>query len=294
MRVLRWAHHQLADALGDFVLPLLAAMLPRALANRMLWRAAGLRWLFPGIAPTIEASETVCFEAPSGLYRRWAWTTLMEAAQAWRLLLGLRPRLRVDGRWPQAPGFLAAGMHYGSGITALWHLREAGLAPRFVFRPVGRDDLPGRPVKFVWYRLRTRLIERLCPDGPITTGGAGEVIVDSLRRGRATPVLLFDTPSTQPSDWRLRVGHGEIALRAGGARLFSRIRPDVAFFTVTLDRDSGTETLTITRLDPESPLRDQIMARMQARMRAEPGQWLLWRGAAGLFVPAAGRDSPPD
>lgn len=294
MRVLRWAHHQLADTLGDFVLPLLAAILPRALGNRMLRRAAGLRWLFPGIAPTIEASETVCFGAPSGLYRRWAWTTLMEAAQAWRLLLGLRPRLRVDGRWPQAPGFLAAGMHYGSGITALWHLREAGLAPRFVFRPVGRHDLPGRPVKFVWYRLRTRLIERLCPDGPITTGGAGEVIVDSLGRGHATPVLLFDTPSPQSSDWRLRVGRGEIALRAGGARLFSRIRPEVAFFTVSLDPETGAETLAIERLQPEHSLRDQIMERMHATMRADPGQWLLWRGAAGLFVPTAERDSPSD
>lgn len=285
MRVFTWLHHQFADLLSDFILPGLAALLPPRWMNRMLWHAAGITWLFPDSTRAIESSENACFEEASDLPRRWAWTTLVEAAQAWRLILGLRPRLTLSGQWPEKPGFIAAGMHYGTGICALWHLRRCGLRPRFVFRPVERNDLPGRPVKLAWYRLRTRLIRRLCPDGPITTGGASQRIVQALREDRSTPILLFDTPTREAGDWCMRVGRAEIPLRSGGARLFSQTSAAVAFFVVTIDPDTGRSELAITRLNPDRGLQEQIMEHMEEAMRNDHGQWLLWRGVEGLFRP---------
>lgn len=283
MRALTWLHHQFADLLSDFVLPGLAALLPQRWMNRLLWQAAGLAWLFPDSAQAIEPSENACFGAVSDLRRRWAWTTLVEAAQAWRLIFGLRPRLTVNGHWPQEPGFIAAGMHYGTGIIALWHLRHCGLRPRFVFRPVARNDLPGRPVKRAWYRLRTRLIKQLCPNGPITTGGASQRINQALHEDRSTPVLLFDTPTQEPGDWCMRVGQAEIPLRSGGARRFGQTGTPVAFFVVTVNPDTGESELAITRLDPHRPVQEQVMEYMEQAMKHDPGQWLLWRGVEGLF-----------
>lgn len=283
MRVFIWLHHQFADLLSDFILPGLAALLPPRWMNRLLWHAAGITWLFPDSTRAIESSENACFEEASDLRRRWAWTTLMEAAQAWRLILGLRPRLTLSGQWPEKPGFIAAGMHYGTGICALWHLRHCGLRPRFVFRSVERNDLPGRLVKLAWYRLRTRLIRRLCPDGPITTGGASRRIIQALREDRSTPILLFDTPTREAGDWFMRVGRAEIPLRSGGAKHFSQTSAAVAFFVVTIDPDTGRSELAITRLNPDCGFREQIIKYMEDAMRNDRGQWLLWHGVEGLF-----------
>lgn len=289
MKLLTWLHHQIADGLADFLLPAVAAILPRRWSNGLLWKAAAVEWLYPASGNAIEPSEHACFEQPVDLRRRWAWTTLMEAAEAWRLMFGLRPRLTVEGQWPQSPGFVAAGMHYGVGISALWHLRRQGLLPQFVFRSVDRQDLPGRPVKLAWYRLRTRLIRRLCPDGPITTGGAGQRIIEALNDRRSTPVVLFDTPTPEASDWCLRVGNAELPLRSGGARLFGQTGATVVFFVVTIDPQTARTVLTITTLTPDRPVDEQVMALMEKTMCNDPGQWLLWRGVEGLFRPAANR-----
>ncbi len=289
MRIMAWLHHQVADLLTDFVFTPLAAVLPQFLTNRFLWHVAGIEWLFPGTYAAIRHSETICFDSATELPRRWAWTTLMEAAQAWRLMLGLRPRLEVRGNWPDQPGFIAAGMHYGAGICALWHLRESGLQPRFVFRPVAARDLPGRPLKLAWYQLRTRLIRRLCPPGPISTGGAGNRILQVLETGRAAPVVLFDTPMRDNGDWRMRVGKAKIPLRSGGARLFGQMQTDVTFFTVTIEPDTGRLELAITRLESGVSLQDQVLQLMETAMSRDPGQWLLWHGVEGMFQPSSGQ-----
>jgi hypothetical protein len=292
VRALRWLNFQVTDLLTDFITPGLAAILPAPWSNRMLWHIARWRWLFPATTELIRHSESQCFGQEIDLPRRWAWTTLTEAAQAWRLMLGLRPRLRVEGHWPDQAGFIAAGMHYGAGIAALWHLRESGLEPRFVFRPVSASDLPGRPVKRVWYRLRTRLIMRLCPQGPISTGGAGQRILDVIDAGTATPVLLFDTPSLQSDDWAMAVGNSRLGLRSGGVRLFSTAGVDVSFFVVTIDPDSGWLELAIHPLESGNSLADDIGVLMEAAMRRDAGQWLLWHSARGLFKPGK-QQRPP-
>jgi len=285
--MLTWLRHQWADLFADFILPALAAVLPRRWSNALLWRAAGIEALFPDSGKAIAANEQCCFGQSVDLRRRWAWSYLFEAAEAWRLIFGLRPRLTIEGRWPEAPGFIAAGMHYGAGISGLWHLREAGLSPQFVLRSVDRADLPGRQVKLLWYRLRMRLIRRLCPDGPITTGGAAQRILDAIETHRSTPVVLFDTPSPEGSDWCLPVGQAEIPLRSGGARLFGEAKATVVFFEVTIDLGTGDTVLSITPLQPQPTVKTQVMALMARTMHRDPGQWLLWRGVEGLFRPAA-------
>ncbi len=284
MRALTWLHHQVTDLLTDFVITGLAALLPPTWANRLLWRFAGIPWLFPGAVCAIRQSESVCFADARDLARRWAWTTLMEATQAWRLLLGLRPRMVVKGNWPEHSAFIAAGMHYGAGINALWHLHRSGLKPRFVFRPVAASDLPGRPVKLIWYRLRTRLINRLCPAGPISTGGAGERILEALDEQGATPVVLFDTPTNDNSGWRMRVGQAQVNLRSGGVRLFGKAGVELAFFVVSIDRETGQLELSINQTGTGVDSMDRLMSMMETTMRTDAGQWLLWHSVQGLFT----------
>lgn len=293
MQVPVWLHHQVADLLTDFFIPGIAAVLPPNWSNRLLRRAAAIQWLFPGAVSAIRDSEAICFNTSLNLPREWAWTTLMEAAQTWRLMLGLNPRLNVTGDWPASPGFIAAGMHYGAGIVALWHLNRSGLRPRFVFRPVASSDLPGRPVKLAWFRLRTRLIISLCPGGPISTGGAGKRILKVLDEGQATPIVLFDTPTNEHTDWCMQVCNAQINLRSGGARLFSGAGSKLVFFVVTINPATGQSHLTIKKLDSGTTSMDQLKSLMEAEMSRRPGQWLLWHSVQGLFMPASRQQGNP-
>src|SRR5699024_11235280 len=135
---------------------------------------------------------------------------------------------------------------------------------------VDRQDLPGRPIQLAGYRLRTRLIQRLCPDGPITTGGGGRRIVEALHAGRTTPVMLFDTPTPETSDWCLQVCNGELPLRSGGARLLDKAGAALVFFVATIDARTGNPVIEITPLTRHRPVAEQVMPLMEDTRRDDP------------------------
>lgn len=292
MGALAWLHRQMADLITVFLLPALAGLMPAKVCTALCWLAAGQAWLFPSTYASARRSAECALARAETLPREWAWTTLIEAAETWRLIFGLSPRLDVEGEWPTQPGFVAASLHYGVGTSVLWHLRESGLAPRFVYRPVASTELPGRPVLQAWYKLRTRLIERLCPTGGIRTGGARQTIAEALKQRDGTVVVLFDAPS---ADGRLQlsIGRARLRLRTGGLRLIESANNPVAFFHVHVDRLSGRCRLRIRMLSRTRPLAPQLTKQIKTVISADPGQWLLWHGVEGLLLPGPGTTSAP-
>ncbi|MDZ7791980.1 MAG: hypothetical protein U5L08_16070 [Xanthomonadales bacterium] len=279
--VLRWLRHQVSDAATAVAFPLVGALLPARLSKSMLWRVAGWSWLFAEHRAAIEWSERECFGEPFGLLQHWAWTTLMDAMETWRIAIGLSPRLEIRGEWPAKPGFVAAGVHFGSGIGALWHLRENGLSPRLVYRPVARGDMPGRPILYLWGRLRVHLMQRLCPAGAISTGGASGQIMDALRERTSTLMLVLDTPGAPDSRWHIEVAHCLVGLRTGGLKLIEEQRPAVTFFHGRFDRDSGRTLLTLQSLDDDSINAAGLLEVMKTAIAEDSCQWVLWHCIRG-------------
>lgn len=279
--VLRWLRHQTRDAVTAVLAPLSAALLPARLSKSLLWRLAGWSWLFAEHQEAIEWSEQQCFGKSVNLHQHWAWTNLMDAMETWRIAVGLGPRLDVHGQWPVRPGFVAAGIHFGSGIGALWHLRERGLSPRLVYRPVARGDMPGRPILYLWARLRVRLMHRLCPAGAISTGGASETILETLHEETSTLVLVLDTPGAPDSRWQLPIGRCLVGLRTGGLKLIEEQRPAVTFFHGRFDRNSGRTRLTLRALDEEATRTSDLLGLMREAIDEDPCQWVLWHCIRG-------------
>ncbi|WP_376694039.1 hypothetical protein [Wenzhouxiangella sp. EGI_FJ10409] len=281
----QWLAHQLRDAVTAVLAPLSAAILPARLSKSLLWRVASIGWLFAEHRAAIAWSEQACFGEKADLHRHWAWTNLMDAMETWRIALGLSPRLDIEGEWPAAPGFVAAGIHFGSGIGALWHLRESGLSPRLVYRPVAPGDMPGRPILYHWSRLRVRLMHRLCPAGAISTGGASDRIVETLRDGDSTLMLVLDTPGAPDSRWQLTMGRCRVGLRTGGLKLIDEEAPPVTFFHGRFDRNTGRTRLTLQTLDEASTNASGLLAIMQEAIADDPCQWVLWHCIRGHCAP---------
>ena len=279
--IFRWVRHQISDTMIAVAFPLAGALLPARLSKSILWRVAGWSWLFADQRAAVEWSERHCFGEPVELLQNWAWTNLMDAMETWRIAIGLAPRLDIQGDWPAESGFVAAGIHFGSGIGALWHLRESGLSPRLVYRPVVRGEMSGRPILYLRARLRVHLMHRLCPAGAISTGGSSGQIMDALRERTSTLMLVLDTPGAPDSRWRISIGQCLVGLRTGGLKLIDEQQPPVTFFQGCFDRDSGRTVLTLQSLDNGSNDAAGLLEVMKAAIDKDPRQWVLWQCVRG-------------
>lgn len=278
-----WLHLQIADAMVCFMLPAFAAILPARLAKSFLWRAARIGWLFADRSARVDRAAEKCFGETGNMQQHWRWATLMEASESWRLMVGISPRLEVDGQWPEQPGFVAAAMHYGSGIVALWHMREQGLQPRLIFRPVTRADMPGRPVLYLWSRMRLNLFHRLCLNRPIQTGGAREQVAGAIANLDGSPMLAFDTPTDQPDRWAMTVGRGKVRLREGGLRVIRDTPCRLAACSVTSDRRTGRARLRIRPAEDSCDQEGFLLEFMNRTIADDPGQWHLWPVIEGFI-----------
>lgn len=278
-----WLHLQIADALVCFILPALGALLPARLAKSFLWRAASIGWLFADRSAQVDRAAEKCFGETGNMQQHWRWATLMEASESWRMMVGLKPRLEVDGQWPEKPGFVAAAMHYGSGIVGLWHLRELGLEPRLVFRPVTRADMPGRPVLYLWSKMRLHLFHRLCLNRPIQTGGARERVAEAIAEQDGSPMLAFDTPSSEPDRWAMTVGRGKVRLREGGLRTIRATPCRLVAFSITSNRNSGRALLRIRQAPDDCDQEQFLLEFMNRTIADDPGQWHLWPVIEGFI-----------
>ncbi|MGY6630004.1 MAG: hypothetical protein ACXIUL_03255 [Wenzhouxiangella sp.] len=273
---LHWLAMQFTDALAVYLIPLTGALLPARLCKSLIWRLAGWAWLLPDRSRWIDHAESVYLGSQGRLAREWRWMHFMESAEYARLILGLPARLEVDGQWPDRPGFMAVGMHLGAGITALWHLKRLGLSPRLIYRPVRPEDLPGRPLLYWFHRLRLRLMVKLCPAGPIGTGGARQEILEAIQSGRSVPMIIADTPSPRPDAPMIRVGQRHLGLRQGVFSLIEESASPVVFFVTTFCPHSGKTRLVIDPVDAQPGASQRLLARMEHLLAQTPGQWHLW------------------
>jgi len=278
-----WLHLQIADALISFIVPVVAAILPARMTKSLLWQVARIGWLFADRSARVDRAAEKCFGETGNMQQHWRWATLMENSETWRLMVGLSPRISVDGEWPDEPGFVAAAMHYGSGIVALWHMRELGLQPRLVFRPVTRADMPGRPVLYLWSRLRLGLFFRLCLSRPIQTGGARETVADAIAHRDGSPMLAFDTPSSEPDRWAMTIGRGKMRLREGGLRIIRDTPCRLVAVSVTSNRQTGKAHLRIRQAEPGADQQQFLLEFMNRTIADDPGQWHLWPVIEGFI-----------
>ncbi len=279
MRFLRLLAH---DLTGIWVAAFLAALLPPSLGTRLLWLVARLVNFHPDDPQSVGTYKS-CWPDRSMSARELRWAVLMEAAVAWRVWMGRAPVMEMEGQWPDTPGFVAVGAHFGAGIVVLWSLREAGLDPRLIFRPPTRAWLWRRPAGYVWNLLRYRLILRLCPGGCVATGGSRSQIESMLESGDCVPVIHFDTPTqTGSAEWTLQVGARHMRLPTGGRDLVQQAKADVIVFQPIMDLTCGKVRVRLLSCRANE-LAERYSNWTSELIANHPEQWYLWPVIAPYF-----------
>lgn len=271
-----WLTHLVRDLFRYLFVPFVAAILPRRISAAWLTSASRWRWLFPERDQARAAIEK-CFDDGRVQLDQVALTLLNESTTAWKLLIGRRLHVRQHGAWPSTSRFVAAGGHFGSGLSVLWSLKQAGLRPCFMLRRPSRDWRRSRPIVYYWSSLRLKLIARLCNGNLIVTGGARQKLRSALEAGTVTPVVLFDTPGPpSESGWTLPVGNAAITLPEGARDTVAEDARDIVLFLpLTNVRDVDAE-LYVERLDPAVGLSEGFPQKFGEAIARSPAEWHFW------------------
>lgn len=272
----RWLAYFFGDSLRYLLVPFLAAIMPRRLAGAWLTLASKWRWIFPERDRVRDAIDQCFDNRPVGV-EQVALTLLNESTTAWKLLIGRRLRVRQHAEWPSTFKFVAAGGHFGSGLSVLWSLKQAGLQPCFMLHRPVRDWRRSRPIVYYWSCVRFKLIERICSGNLIVTGGARKKLQTALKSGSVTPVVLFDTPDTPSnSNWTLPVGKLAITLPEGARDIVAESAWEVVLFRPLTNIGEVDAELYLERLDPAAGLAEEFPKKFSDALAESPAEWHFW------------------
>jgi hypothetical protein len=250
--------------------------MPRRLSAAWLTLASKWRWILPR-RDEVRAAIDQCFEGRSISLEQIALTLLNESTTAWKLLIGRRLRVRQHTDWPENSNFVAVGGHFGSGLSVIWSLKQAGLRPSFMLRRPSPAWRRYRPIHYYWSVVRFKLIERLCNGNLIVTGGARKKLADALESGSVTPVILFDTPTTaDDSDWTLPIGNAAISMPRGGRDVVTDSAADIVLFLPLTNVQEVDAELHIERLDRDVGLEREFPQKFGQTLARFPEEWHFW------------------
>jgi hypothetical protein len=195
--------HELACLWEFWLLPLVVALLPyRAGIAFARWCALRLRLYEERARAGLAHYRTA---RPRGDPHRWLaefrFAQLIDHADLfWALTRSERFLLsRLDAApRPGAPPLMVISMHFGQGLLLLPWLRACGTPARFLSVRFDASAFESR-LRYLYARLRMRVVEKLAGVPAIYTGGArGEIAATFAQSGAVYGLIDVPTPAANP------------------------------------------------------------------------------------------------
>ena len=295
MKLIPSMGRQAGDFLTYILLPLCCVFLPYELGDSMIRKIARLGCLLNArsTAALALARRYVIVDDEDGWRARWRLTELLEARDLWFSTLGrgkvLARSVRQVGMPETGNGLVLIGMHWGPSMLVLQLFRDAGHAPRFVYRKARPETWRSTPFHYFYTRLMVAHIRRICAGRDITVPGARRELQEALGEP-GSPVILLDAPTTQEGrSIKVMVGNLEAEFNRDGPELLVAGKWRCVLYSLGMDH-SGARVLRCSEpFEPGSV--EQLMQRfavlMSRHLEQDSAQWRLWHAADQLF-----RNSP--
>jgi len=282
---------QAGDFLTYILLPLCCVVLPYALGQALIRNIAQRAWLLAArsAAALDSARRFVAVKDEAGWKARWRLVELTEARDLWFFMAGRRKALllslRQQGVPPVTDRLVLIGMHWGPSVMALQLFRDAGLAPRFVYRQIGPDIRRAAPFHYLYLRLLVRYIRKVCAGRDITVPGALKQL-EAATTEPGTPVILLDAPTTRPDhSVTTRVGDLVAEFNSDGPEWLVTGKSTVVLYSLGFNTAGASELRCSEPVRPESTqaLMEQFGQFMAQHLEEDSAQWRLWHAADQLF-----------
>lgn len=288
------------DLFELFGLPALVAALPWRFGTRLCRRLAARRLYAAETEAARQAASGVLPGADDDWARRYRLSRLFDHADLFLMLTRgrrwLNDWLDVEGAWPERGPFVVVTFHYGSGFWSIRHLRRAGFIVQAVRRGFDRA-LFGPAWALYWYiRIRTWVTDRAfgLPTLPDDAHSLRRMR-QALRQGRCI-LGLFDVPVEAGRRAVEAEFFGRPARFPFGLVYLARLEAvPIVVYTVTTDAASGRKHLRIfppiTVADEQQAGRE-VVAHLEAAIRAKPSEWHHWPGISAFFAAAEAAGTP--
>ena len=280
---------QFQDAMYLYIVPLMAALMPWALARRWL-----RFWARRHSGPFEEAAQTAAGIAPRYMdigdvaeFRvnvRLVW--LLDACDLyWSLTRRRRSwwpwHIEQVGAWPESGAFIATSFHHGTGLWAFKSMRVARRDSLLIYGRWAREDYVGRPLLYRYGRMRAREVQRLSGQPVAYRPGVRERVAHALEDGIAV-VGVIDMPPRLATRGQqpVRLLGNDISFPDGVLALARDAHVPIVPWWVEMDLAHCTRRFCIgPPLDPADTSRTlQALAdTLERQIQATPAAWYFWR-----------------
>ena len=172
---------------------------------------------------------------------------------------------------PAAPPLMVIGMHFGQGLWLLPWLRACGTPARFLsvrFDAIAFDSR----LRFLYARLRMRVVEKLAGAPAIYTGGArGEIAATLMQHGSVYG--LIDVPTRSPSAANGLLFGAPVFWPSGLVDTARAAGADLLLLTSQCE-PNGRRSVIAERIAAGDV--DVVTSAFGARIDAAPGAWHVW------------------
>ena len=282
---------QAGDFLTYVLLPLCCVVLPYEVGQALIRGIAQRAWLLKtrSVAALDSAQRFIRVQDEAGWKARWRLVELTEARDLWLFMAGRRKALlrsvRRQGLPPVTDRLVLIGMHWGPGVLALQFFRDAGLAPRFVYRQISPDIRHAAPFHYLYLRLLVRYIRSVCAGRDITVPGALKQL-EAAATEPGTPVILLDAPTTRPDrSIPTDVGNLVAEFNCDGPEWLVAGKSTVVLYSLGFNAAGVSELHCSEPFRPESTraLMEQFGHFLAQHLEEDSAQWRLWHAADQLF-----------
>ena len=282
-----------ADAFTLYLLPGVVALLPWSWGFALLKVCARSERLYrDAVEPAWAAAREHCPDCDEKLWKsRFRLLRLVDHADVYLTLLrGARWRQRhvvESGVWPELGACVFLTYHWGAGNWVWSMLRSRGFDAYFLAQRAQGRSLGLTRLSHWFGAFRAWALGRIGSRGAIFTGGSADAVISALRSGNSV-VGMLDLPARpQQAAAQFPLLDGRVRFPLGLARLGVEVPVRIALFSFELDFATGQRTLRIETLPPGLPAAEVLqryVAHLDARLRAAPEAWQIWREAPAMFV----------
>ncbi|HET7163073.1 MAG TPA: hypothetical protein VFI32_10435 [Rhodanobacteraceae bacterium] len=290
---------QFQDAQYLYIVPLIAALLPWALARRWL-----VFWAQRTSGPYEESAQTAAVIAPDymdvGDLRAFRSNVrLIWLLDAYDLFLSVTrwrrcwwpDHIEQVGAWPESGAFIATSFHHGTGLWTFKSLTKSGRDSLLIYGRWAREDYLGRPLLYRYGRWRAREVQRLSGQPVAYRPGVRERVARSLADGISVVGVIDMPPRLATRGQRpVRLLDRDISFPNGVLDLAQNANVPIIPYWVEFDLARCTRRLCIgAPLDPAdtSGTLQALADILDRQIRATPSAWYFWRELPEWIAAAA-------